>query len=394
MADYFLIANVPAIQGQPLTSAQLAAISIALQLSPSNASRYPSWVIPQYQAQQSGGTISPTTPEAAPPAVVPATDPAVPQTAASTTVPQAAPDTVAVTNTASTPTVNPNIVSSVPQQISADQTSAAKKLAQESAQIQAQRKQANDGDWRVKLRLAGGSQYLYNNPDGPGILQPLAVTGGVIFPYTPTISTSYKANYTSYDLTHSNYKGYFYQNSSVGDVKINGVFTAQDTSEANYLLAVIHFFRSATKMFYGQDTNYRGAPPPLVFLQGLGTYQFNLQPCVIASFEYNLPADVDYIRAGSISNNGTNLDSRRDLQNLPTNYTGTSQTRLANNNLTKGAVSGPPPTGTLITDSPTYVPTKMEISITLLPVQTRTQVSKQFSLSNFANGNLLKGGFW
>lgn len=41
----------------------------------------------------------------------------------------------------------------------------------------------------------------------------------------------------------------------------------------------------------------------------------------------------------------------------------------------------------------TYVPTKMEISITLLPMQTREQVSKQFSLENFANGNLLKG-FW
>ena len=394
MADYFLIANTPAIQGQPLTSAQLAAISIVLQINPNNTGQYPSWVIPQYQTQISGGTISATKPETAPPAVVPATDPGLAQPAASTGVPQASPTTVPTTNIAAAPTVNANTVSSVPQQMSADQSAAAKKLAQESAQIQSQRKQANDGDWRVKLRLAGGSQYLYNNPDGAGILQPLAVTGGVIFPYTPTINTSYKANYTSYDLTHSNYKGYFYQNSSVGDVKITGTFTAQDTSEANYLLAVIHFFRSATKMFYGQDTNYRGAPPPLVFLQGLGTYQFNLQPCVIASFDYNLPADVDYIRAASVSNNGTNQNLRRDLQNLPTNYTGTSQTRLANNNLTKGAVSGPPPTSTLSTDSPTYVPTKMEISVTLLPVQTRTQVSKQFSLANFANGNLLKGGFW
>ena len=41
-----------------------------------------------------------------------------------------------------------------------------------------------------------------------------------------------------------------------------------------------------------------------------------------------------------------------------------------------------------------YVPTKMEIDITLIPVQTRTQVSKQFSLKGFANGQLLKGGFW
>jgi hypothetical protein len=36
----------------------------------------------------------------------------------------------------------------------------------------------------------------------------------------------------------------------------------------------------------------------------------------------------------------------------------------------------------------------MEISLTLLPMQSRSQVSKQFSLQGFANGNLLKGGFW
>ena len=44
--------------------------------------------------------------------------------------------------------------------------------------------------------------------------------------------------------------------------------------------------------------------------------------------------------------------------------------------------------------NPTYVPTKMDMQITLLPVQSRSQVSRQFSLKNYANGTLLKGGFW
>ncbi|NBS85341.1 MAG: hypothetical protein EBS58_01370, partial [Micrococcales bacterium] len=42
---------------------------------------------------------------------------------------------------------------------------------------------AQSGDWRVRLRLAPQSNYLYNAP-APGILQPLKVTDGVIFPYT------------------------------------------------------------------------------------------------------------------------------------------------------------------------------------------------------------------
>jgi len=262
--------------------------------------------------------------------------------------------------------------------------------------LQQQRKQANDGDWRVRLRLAPNAEYLYKS-DQPGILQPLAVTDGVVFPYTPQITTAYKATYNSYDLTHSNYRGYFYQSSQVEDIQLNATFTAQDTAEANYLLAVIHFFRSVTKMFYGQDAQ-RGAPPPLVFLQGFGEYQFNLNPCVVASFNYVLPADVDYIRAGSPNINGTNLLQRRDRQDLPTNPFSSAWTRINNvlkpQGIKKGAISSPPPPPTLGTNRPTYVPTKMDISLVLHPMQSREQVSKQFSLKQYANGDLLKGGFW
>ena len=269
---------------------------------------------------------------------------------------------------------------------------ATRSLAQKQATLQAQRKQANDGDWRVKLRLAPSASYLYNAEE-PGILQPLAITDGVVFPYTPQINTNYNANYSTYDLTHSNYRGYFYQNSYVGEITIQATFTAQDTYEANYLLAVIHFFRSVTKMFYGQDAE-RGAPPPLVYLQGLGQYQFNLAPCVVSQFTYNLPTDVDYIRAGSTNINGTDLQFRRDRQNLPTNPFSSAWQRLTNAGLSKGGLFSPPAPATLGTDRPSYVPTKIDLSLTLLPMQSREQVSKQFSLKQFANGDLLKGGFW
>jgi hypothetical protein len=289
--------------------------------------------------------------------------------------------------------VNPKTTIS-PQQAAANRAKSAKEQAKQQNIINQQRKQANDGDWRVRLRLAGNSNYLYNAPN-PGILQPLEVTDGVIFPYTPQITTAYQAKYNAYELTHSNYKGYFYQGSSVGDISINATFTAQDTDEANYLLAVIHFFRSVTKMFYGQDDSaLRGAPPPLVFLQGLGEYQFNLHPCVVSNFNYTLPADVDYIRALSPNNSGTNLIDRRSLQSGVTPFVNPSVSRLRNAGLPQGGISTPPAPPTLGTNSPTYVPTKMDIQLTLLAIQTRSQVSKQFSLKGFANGDLIKGGFW
>jgi hypothetical protein len=211
-------------------------------------------------------------------------------------------------------------------------------------------------------------------------------------------------------LTHSNYRGQFYKSSNVGDISINGIFTAQDTVEANYMLAVIHFFRSVTKMFYGQDAE-RGAPPPLVYLSGFGPYQFNGHPCVVKSFNYSLPNDVDYIRTQP-NNYNVNLLNRRVKESVaPSNTIGSVIGRLSNavdllgNILKKGALPGgaggkaggqPGVAQQAVynTANATYVPTKIEIQLGLMPIQTRNQVSQQFSLKDYANGSLLRGGFW
>jgi hypothetical protein len=286
-------------------------------------------------------------------------------------------------------------------QEAAAQQSATLDKARAQNTIANQRSTKNNNDWRVKLRLAPNADYLYA-ASFPGILKPLKDTGGVIFPYTPSITTSYKANYATADMTHSNYKGYFYQGSAVEPVTLSCPFTAQSTVEAEYLLAVVHFFKSVTKMFYGQDPQ-RGSPPPLVYLTGLGQFQFNEHPCVVQSFTYELPTDVDYIRAYSPNVNNSNMLQQRQASNSTTaggggilgGLLGGAVNRLLNANLPKGGVTSQPPPPTLAsTTQPTYVPTKMNISITLLPVQSRRQVSQNFSLRQYANGDLLKGGFW
>ena len=281
--------------------------------------------------------------------------------------------------------------------------------AQNQSTLQTRQNTPAAADWRVRLRLAPNANYLYKVPagnGGPGILAPLAATDGVVFPYTPAIETSYQAKYANYDLTHSNYRGYFYQNSSVENITIKGTFTAQDTREAAYLLAVIHFFKSVTKMFYGQDEQ-AGTPPPLVYLSGFGKYQFNESPCVVTNFGYSLPTDVDYIRANGFNNIGLNMENRRNQSSGPAigGSLGTVVAildRLSNAGLSNGSLTNRPSPSQVnqnVTNqtsiNSTYVPTKMEISITLLPMQTRNQVSKQFSLKSFANGSLLAGGgFW
>jgi hypothetical protein len=255
-------------------------------------------------------------------------------------------------------------------------------------------------DWRVRLSLAPNSSYLYNAINVQGILQPLIETNGVIFPYTPNVQVQYSAHYDSYDLVHSNYKIHQYKNSSVDSINISCDFTAQDTAEANYLLAVIHFFKSVTKMFYGQDSLPKiGTPPPLCFLTGLGAFQFDNHPLVITNFAYNLPTDVDYIRATSSATTAGGV-SKAPAQ-PPNNTDVISNNRLTSgpNSVARGAVTPNPnfdnqttiQTPSASTRTPTYVPTKMNLAISAYPIVTRNDISNRFSLRDYATGRLLQG---
>jgi len=238
-------------------------------------------------------------------------------------------------------------------------------------------------DWRVKLSLAPNANYLYKVAAGKaGILNPLQTTKGIIFPYTPAISVAYAAQYDPTTLTHTNYKYFTYNSSSVDQITLSCDFTAQDVFEANYLLAVIHFFRSVTKMFYGQDQNPKpGTPPPLCYLTGLGAFQFDNHPIAITNFTYSLPTDVDYIRADNTSTVQTKVNTYSAKIN-----------RLGNNNLQSGAGYAPPVwTGAYVVQEPTYVPTKIQISITAVPIVTRNDISNSFSFDRYATGALLRG---
>lgn len=244
-------------------------------------------------------------------------------------------------------------------------------------------------DWRARLSLAPSANYLYKVPKGQaGILNALQETDGVIFPYTPGISVTYTAGYDASDLVHSNYKVYQYKGSSVDTVTINADFTAQDTTEANYLLAVIHFFRSVTKMFYGQDQNpNNGVPPPLCYLSGFGAYTYDAHPLVVTNFTYSTPTDVDYIRAGSQTNQpGVNIAQQNSIVNsfVPS--------------VIRTAMSGLQPKipnfstqNSMINSEATYVPTKLQLQITCIPIVTRNDISNEFSLKKYATGELLRG---
>jgi hypothetical protein len=173
------------------------------------------------------------------------------------------------------------------------------------------------------------------------ILAPLNQIGGVLFPITPTITVSHTASYEMQNLVHTNYSTPLYQHSSVNSIGINGQFSANYPAEAEYIVAVIHFFRSVTKMFYGQDS-LAGTPPPVLFLDAYGPYTFDHIPVVVGSFDYSFPADVDYI----------SCEVGGYKQKVPT---------LANCNMN------------------------------LIPLWSRNKISNEFGVDNFVNGSLIQG---
>ena len=249
-------------------------------------------------------------------------------------------------------------------------------------------------DWRFRISLAPGATYLYKD-SSPGILKPLMATNGVIFPYSPQINLAYTASYNATDLVHTNYKVYNYKSSSVENINITGDFTVQDSAEANYVLAVIHFFRSVTKMFYGQDQNpARGVPPPLCYLTGFGQYQFDMHPVAITSFTYTFPNDVDYVNAyptnNSVSIGGQNMAPY--MPQIASFFSPLDRLRTLAGNLGKGGTAPPP---TFVTskniNEVTRVPAKITIQLSCIPIVSRNTMSNQFSLKQYANGSLLKG---
>jgi len=185
-------------------------------------------------------------------------------------------------------------------------------------------------DWRVRINA---EWTLFQSP----LFKLLENTGGVVWPYLPNITVSTKANYNSVETIHSNYPTQGYKNSVVEDIQISGEFTCETEKDAAYWIAATTFFKTATKMFFGQGAN-AGNPPIICNLSGYGSSVFDKIPVVIKSFSVDLKDDTNYIQCNTF---GTN----------------------------------------------TWVPVVSTISVTVSPIYNRANLRK-FSLADYAKGKV------
>jgi hypothetical protein len=154
-----------------------------------------------------------------------------------------------------------------------------------------------------RVRITPPAAYFNNYTQGAEILGPNALSA-IIFPYTPSISYEYHAEYANNSVTHSNFRQYFYQHSSVSSIQISGKFTVQNDTDAMVYISTMHLLRSLTKMLTGLDTTLggpAGSPPPICRLNAYGTYGLTNIPVAISNFRADLPDSVDYYALPSSS---------------------------------------------------------------------------------------------
>ena len=147
---------------------------------------------------------------------------------------------------------------------------------------------------RVRLRVP--PKYLNIATSGPQKELSVENFGGIIFPYTPSISYEVKADYSASNPLHSNFAINFYQRSSVSAITISGKFSVENYVDAGVYLSTVRLLKALTKMRSGGASGDldSGAPPPICRLDAYGEMMLKNVPVVITSFRIELPDGVDY----------------------------------------------------------------------------------------------------
>jgi hypothetical protein len=162
--------------------------------------------------------------------------------------------------------------------------------------------------------------------------------GQIVFPYTPTISFGSTANYSEYELVHTNYAINAFTNSRPNNIIINAPFYNQTREEAINTVDTLLFLRSNLKMDFGN--NATGAPPPILTFSAYGEFNFNNVPVLLLNFDTSYANEIDYVNDGRGN----------------------------------------------------YIPTDMTVNITLLP-QYSAEKQRAFSLDAFSNGIGYREGY-
>jgi len=182
--------------------------------------------------------------------------------------------------------------------------------------------QQNAQDRVVSLRpKPAAANRVYGN----GLLNPLKAAGGLIWPYTPSITYQHPVTYETISVTHANQDFHIYSRTPAVNLQVSGEFSVQNSQEGAYALAAIHFLRTIAKMNFGETDPQAGTPPPVLLFNAYGPFVFKDVPVIVKDFSTEFPQDVDYVQV-SVQGTATQttpgtaartVDTRIMQENLP-----------------------------------------------------------------------------
>lgn len=221
------------------------------------------------------------------------------------------------------------------------------KESAEETQAEPTSKLSKGFDWRARLRPKAGGKEIFYGSNAESILGIIKQSNGLIWQYTPSITYSAGATYSSAQMQGMNYPINTYNQSTVEAFSVSSEFTANDVYEAQYMLAAITFLKVCTKSYFGDIAAAQGrygTPPPVMLFEYLGDHMFNKVPVVVTNYSFSFADDVDYV---------------------PVEWDETM----------------------------TYMPTVARVDITLQPTYNPTKLRTKFDLEKIKSGEAYKHGF-
>ena len=171
-------------------------------------------------------------------------------------------------------------------------------------------------DVRAKLTIKSGASMEGVFPGyESGPMKYIQRDRGVIFPYVPTLMMGHQATWGSHQPTHSNFSYKYFQNYSLQDFTVTGVFTASTAQEGRYMEGALHFFKSAMKIGFGAKDDNRGVPPPVLEFSAWGPAWHEKVPIVISNVTHNIDSQTDYVWPSS-----EDIDATSSMMPLKTDF--------------------------------------------------------------------------
>jgi hypothetical protein len=228
-----------------------------------------------------------------------------------------------------------------------------------------------DIDWRARLQVmrANKDSFFPDSLVKTDILSPLKPDRGIMFHYQPSIFIAFSATYDTQQFQGTNYPLHTYMMSSPPTIPLQVQYSVTTQEEARYLLAIMHFLKVTTKANFGEaavSSNKFGAPPPVLEFSYLGPHGYDRVPVVINDVNFIMENNVDYIpvQHNIIKTNGKFVSAFK----TQTTTDGTTENNA-------GEAAGV-----------TYVPTDLQMTITLMVQYSPRRQRRLFDLDQMKKG--------